>query len=391
MLDEIKILFLTTVLPGRRRMGSEVASQSVIDMLIKLGASVTVVGYIRKGDDYCTGPNEISAGTRYIETSSSRVYPLFWLGSSFLQKLPYSISKYKSGNFIRIVNRLLETDAYDLVIIDHVQMSWLADRIAYNGKIVGLAHNVEHQMYRSFVNNPASSLRKWIFQRESRLLEKLESRFANQVHQMWALTQSDVDYFRDVKQEGAVMEIPLPAHSIADEPVAVPKEFDVGLIGSWTWKANEEGLQWFIETVYPNCAPDISICIAGRGADWLEGQYPNVRYMGFVDNAQAFLEKARVVAIPTLSGGGIQIKTLDAIASGSQIVATPLALRGITSPPPTVSIGRTSEEFSDKLLAAIGAGSTESSTALAIEWSRQRNTFFSDQVSAGLHRLFSSQ
>jgi hypothetical protein len=48
------------------------------------------------------------------------------------------------------------------------------------------------------------------------------------------------------------------------------------------------------------------------------------------------MAQAKVVAIPTLSGGGIQIKTLDAIASGSAIVATPVALRGISDPPATV-------------------------------------------------------
>ena len=391
MLSEMKILFLTTVLPRKRRMGSEVASQSVIDVLVELGANVTVVGYIRQDDDYRTGPNEISAGKRVIETRSSRLYPLVWLGSSVLQGLPYSIGKYKSRDFIRVVNGLLKTESYDLVIIDHVQMSWLADTIAHQGKTIGLAHNVEHRMYRSFVNDQSSSIRRWIFQREGRLLEKLETRFANQVDQMWALTKHDAGYFQTIKENGDVKEIPLPASATPSGPASVLKEFDIGLIGSWTWKPNEEGLRWFFDTVYPHCSPDVSICIAGSGAGWLDGQHPNVRYMGFVDDARVFLEKARVVAIPTLSGGGIQIKTLDAIASGSQIVATPLALRGIADPPSTVSVAGTAEEFSDKLLAAVNATNTESSTVLAIEWSRQRNTFFSDQVSAGLHCLFSSQ
>jgi glycosyltransferase involved in cell wall biosynthesis len=289
------------------------------------------------------------------------------------------------------VNGLLKTDPYDLVIIDHVQMSWLADTIAHQGRTVGLAHNIEHQMYRSFGNDQSSGMRSWIFRREGRLLEKLETRFANQVDQMWALTKHDADYFQKIKENGDAKEIPLPASAPPSKPASVLKEFGIGLIGSWTWKANEEGLRWFFDMVYPHCSRDISICIAGNGAGWLDGRYPNVRYMGFVDDARVFLEKARVVAIPTLSGGGIQIKTLDAIASGSPIVATPLALRGIADPPSTVSVAETAEEFADKLLAALNTTNTESSTALAIEWSRQRNTFFSDQVSACLRSLLSSQ
>jgi len=391
MLHALKILFLTTVLPAKRRMGSEVASQAIIDVLSELGAKVTVVGYIRHNDDYCTAANEISAGRRVIETRSSRVYPLLWLGSSFLHGLPYSVSKFKSRAFVRVVNSLLKSESYDLVIIDHIQMGWLADTIAHKGKTIGLAHNIEHQMYRGFVNDQSSSMRRWIFQREGRLLEKLETRFANQVDQMWALTKHDAGYFQEIKENGDAKEIPLPASATPSQTASVRKEFGIGLIGSWTWKANEEGLLWFFDMVYPHCSQDISICIAGSGAGWLEGRYPNVRYMGFVDDARVFLEKAKVVAIPTLSGGGIQIKTLDAIASGSQIVATPLALRGIADPPSTVSVAETAEEFADRLLAALNTTNTESSTALANEWSRQRNAFFNDRVSACLRSLSSSQ
>ncbi len=372
-------------------MGSEVASQSVIDVLVELGAQVTVVGYIRSDDDYRTAPNEISAGRRVIETSSSRIYPLLWMGSSFIQGFPYSIEKYKSREFVRIANKLLKTESYDLVIIDHVQMSWLANAIAHKGKKIGLAHNVEHQMYRSFVNDQSSRIRRWVFQRESRLLERLETRFANQVNQIWALTKHDADYFQEIKENADVKEIPLPASATPSKPAPAIKEYDVGLIGSWTWKANEEGLRWFFDTVYPHCSRDISICIAGSGADWLDGRYLNVNYMGFVNDARNFLEKARVVAIPTLSGGGIQIKTLDAIASGSQIIATPLAVRGIADPPPTVSVAVTAEGFAEKLHAALNATNTGSFTAQAIEWSTQRNMLFSKKISACLRSLVNSQ
>ena len=71
MLRGLKVLFLTTVLPRKRRMGSEVASQTVIDALTELGAEVTVVGYIRTDDDYSLGSREVCAGKRYIETKGA--------------------------------------------------------------------------------------------------------------------------------------------------------------------------------------------------------------------------------------------------------------------------------------------------------------------------------
>ena len=74
-------------------------------------------------------------------------------------------------------------------------------------------------------------------------------------------------------------------------------------------------------------------------------RYPNVKYCGFVPDAQTFMSVARVIAIPSISGGGVQIKTLDAIASGSQIVATTVAMRGILDYPFGIEIADDPECF----------------------------------------------
>jgi hypothetical protein len=387
MLDGAEILFLTTVLPGKMRMGSEVASQSIIDELIKLGCKVTVVGYIRRDDNYDLGTNEICAGRRYIETKTTKLYPLFWLASAILRGLPYSVAKYRSNSFARLVESLLRKKHYDIAIIDHVQMSWLANSVAVTDGTIGLAHNVEHQMYNSFISEQNSALRRWVFRRESRLLQQMEIDFANKVDQMWALTRLDADFFTGVKKSGDVKEIPLPAGAAPSKGALVHKEFDIGLIGSWTWKANEEGLRWFFDSVYPHLSTNVTICIAGSGAKWLKGYYANVKYLGFVDDVREFLQQARVVAIPTLSGGGIQIKTLDAIASGSHIVATPLALRGIADHPSTVVVAETPEKFAAQLRAAVKSSDMDSSAALAIDWSQRRQSLFSSKVVQGLQSL----
>ncbi|MGH3851414.1 MAG: glycosyltransferase family 4 protein, partial [Pseudonocardiaceae bacterium] len=161
----------------------------------------------------------------------------------------------------------------------------------------------------------------------------------------------------------------------------------IALIGSWTWKANSEGLKWFLEKVYPLLPPDVAIHVAGSGAQWLVGLYENLRYVGFVDDAQTFLRGAKVVAIPTLSGGGIQIKTLDAIASGSRIVATPLALRGIEDYPETISVAGTDEQFAALLRSAVTTPASVVASAKAVEWTVLRNQNFRRDLAESIGEL----
>ncbi|MGC1244771.1 MAG: hypothetical protein WA865_01010, partial [Spirulinaceae cyanobacterium] len=122
----MKILFLTTILLSKNRNGGEVASQCFIDGLREGGHEVKVVGYLRKGDILeHNSQNTIVVEERYTETSKNKVYPLIWFILSILLNLPYSAAKYYSSKYKQIVKQLLATDKYDLVIIDHSQLSWL--------------------------------------------------------------------------------------------------------------------------------------------------------------------------------------------------------------------------------------------------------------------------
>ena len=388
MLRGLRVLFLTTVLPRKQRMGSEVASQMVIDALTKLGAEVTVVGYIRTGDNYDPSALEVCAGRRHIETKGAGTRAAMWFFYSLLARLPYSVAKYCSSAFVSVVRKSLRQENHDFVVLDHVQMSWLIEAVPLTGKLIGIAHNVEHQMYQTFVGEQSSDIRRGVYQRESRLLRDMEITFADKLDQLWVLTKNDAESFALFKQKASVKVISLSGSAGPSDGIVVKKAFDIGLVGSWTWKANEQGLKWFLEEIYPHLSADLAIHVAGSGAKWLEGRYGNVKYLGFVDDVRHFLQQARVVAIPTLSGGGIQIKTLDAIASGSQIVATPLALRGINDHPPTVRVTENPQEFAQLLCSAMTSLSSADSSR-AIEWSRLRQSRFLSEVGSSVQSLVS--
>src|SRR4029077_15790218 len=106
-------------------------------------------------------------------------------------------------------------------------------------------------------------------------------------------------------------------------------EVDVAVLGTWTWSANRAGLKWFLGEVCPHLPPWLAVEVAGAGSEALEGSAPGVRMRGRVPEVMPFLQRARVVAVPSVRGEGVQINTLDAIASGRAVVATPIATRGI--------------------------------------------------------------
>ncbi len=384
----MNILFLTTILLSQNRNGGEVATQCFIDALKHHGHQVLVVGYLRKGDflEY-NKQDKIIVSEIYIETNKAKFYPIYWFLLSLLKGMPYSAAKYYSKNYIKVVHEFLLKVKYDLVIIDHPQLGWLVPFIQKENKLITISHNIEHEMYQELSRKANSFISKLIYKREAHLIKAEEDKLATIAKQVWTVTENDAKYFASLKGVGKAIPFTQPPASekLLDKPLG--KNFDIGLLGSWLWKANIEALQWFIEAVYPNLPTNLSIHIAGKGGDWLTGKYPNIQYCGVVPDAQEFMAQARVVAIPTLSGGGIQIKTLDAIASGSCIVATPVALRGISDPPSTVQVAKQPEEFANLLASAVYLSSTEDAFEDAKDWYRIRKDKFLHDIASAINDL----
>lgn len=381
----MRVIYLTTVLPSKRQTGGEIVSQSIIDALEYGGHEVVVLGYRRKNDLYIHKSNEVPVGERYIETAKAKFYPLVWMGVSWVSKLPYSSAKYYSENYIEKVQQLITQENYDVVIIDHAQVGWLEKLIPDKSKIIFHAQNIEHQVYLDNCKNSNNALSKRVYEREAKLIKQMEDDLAHRAQQVWTLATDDYNYFSHLKQNGKVRFFTTASHvEIPDEPPP-DKNCDVGMIGTWTWQANLTGLQWFFNHVYPHLPPDVSINVAGKGAEWLTQKYTNVKYCGFVPNAQQFMSQAKVVAIPSISGSGLQIKTLDAIACGSMVVATPFALRGIAEYPASVKVAKQPQAFARSLTELLKSPQEIDLCQNAIAWSKNRRTQFIEDITDAIN------
>jgi glycosyltransferase involved in cell wall biosynthesis len=377
----VDILFLTTVLPTAPRGGGELATQAFVDALRRAGHRVVVAGYARRDDAEPRGGDDVVVARRSIESRLARRSEIaIWALTAAVRRLPYSVAKYTSRAYRYRVRQLLHAGRHDLVVLDHAQMGCLLDEIApFGARCVLIAHNVEHQVYERLAAR-SGRLARAVHRREARLIEQVEERLAAGCDSVWTLTADDAR-FAPWRAHAIPFELP----SVL-EPISAPRapQRDIGLLGTWTWESNAAGLRWFADEVVRHLPSDLAIDVAGSGANWIEGRGANLRYLGFVDDATAFLSGTRVIAIPSVTGAGIQIKTLDAIASGAPVVATPVALRGIDDPPSSVVAAGEPRAFADSLAAA--ARWPEELRAErareALEWTRRRRDRFAQAVDA---------
>ena len=99
-------------------------------------------------------------------------------------------------------------------------------------------------------------------------------------------------------------------------------------------RPNIESVEWLLRDVAP-LAPDIPFRIVGSVGSGLRRQAPALfkRHAALfterVEDIQAAYRQAAAIVLPTISGHGISIKTIEALSSGAPLVATPHAFRGM--------------------------------------------------------------
>jgi glycosyltransferase involved in cell wall biosynthesis len=367
----MRVLVATTVLPVAPAGGGEVATRGFADALRAAGHEVEVLGYQRPADPPPDDDALRAVGRRPIESAAApRATRAAWAARALLSRRGFSEAKYVSGAYRRALRAAAAGPQPDLVVIDHAQMAWLVG--AVRAPLVHIAHNAEHRLYREAARDTTGP-RRLVAAREARRLSAAEQRLARAAREVWTLTTDDARAHAALgatTRAFAFAGAPPPA-----QPAAARRPGSVALLGTWTWGPNRAGLEWFLDDVLPRLPDGLEVLVAGRGAEAVAGT--RARAVGFVSDASAFLAAAGAVAVPAVAGGGLQIKTLDAIATGAPVVATPLALRGIEHPPPSVRVAGDAEAFA-AALAAAAAGAAD--PQVGREWARRRAERFGREV-----------
>jgi glycosyltransferase involved in cell wall biosynthesis len=74
-------------------------------------------------------------------------------------------------------------------------------------------------------------------------------------------------------------------------------------------------------------------------------------FHGEVPDAAAFLQTCGIMAVPLLSGGGMRLKVIEAMAAGMCVVTTPLGAEGIRCTPGTdILVADGAADFTEALL-----------------------------------------
>lgn len=355
-----------------------------------MGFHIDIVGNLRYGESAPILSNMHMVNEIVMESRKSKIKTLFYIVQSIFLRRGLAEQKFRTRKYIETITTCLKQRFYNLVIIDHSQMGWTLNFIPSYIKIALISHNVECSLYRKLSRQTSGNvLTKYLYGREAVFLFRMEKRLLSSVHYTWVLTQDNMTFYKKLFSK----DISIKLGSVCVPPMISslrPQRqilWDIGLIGTWSWEPNKKGLLWFFDKVYPSLPTSLSVCVAGIGADWLRSKYKNVQYIGFVENANQFVYNSKLIAIPSITGDGVQIKTIQTIALGVNIVATSFALRGLHKLPSYVYCCDNPKAFAH-LLADLINGEVNEYVIEAQQWCDDRKRVFLENISSSLDIIF---
>jgi len=279
---------------------------------------------------------------------------------TIFQSTSYLANRFYSKSFENALLELIHQHSFDIIQLEHSYLAVYLEAIRKNfsGKIVLRAQNVEHKIWESYLAQRKGVTPSNLYLRlMTKRLKTLETNALKKIDGLICLSKDDEAAFQILHPNlpKTVIPIGFDAEKLTHY---FPKENSTKIyhLGSMDWLPNIQGIDWFLEQVLPKLqflTKDFSLHLAGKNmSEKLKTlRLENVVVDGEVPDSLTYQADKSILIVPLLSGGGIRVKIIEALALGKVIVSTSKGADGILfTHNENILIADTPEDFAQALL-----------------------------------------
>jgi glycosyltransferase involved in cell wall biosynthesis len=330
------ILWLSRTIPLPQNAGDRIYTGHLVEALARAGGKVTYLGLANP--DEPMGPlSQLSKDVEWHQVPG----PPNSIRQAALSKLPLVSARFATPAFRASVRRMLSSRSYDAIVLDQYAMAWAISELKrFNTKssaIIHVAHDFETEVTREIARSYRGNfLRKAALIQNSWKTQRSELALALKCDGIVTLTDHDSEAFKRLCPRSSMLVLP-PGYSgfkrqgrnlKADLPRRVV------ILGSFRWIAKQMNLENFLRVasrVFTEA--QVECCVVGSVpqqalARW-QVEFPNVKFLGFVDNVQDVFDSARVGLVVESTGGGFKLKALDYVFGRLPLAGISESLRGL--------------------------------------------------------------
>lgn len=255
---------------------------------------------------------------------------------SLVSRTPYCVLKYRSKDVIEQIASEIEEGSIDLIIVEFpFLLVNLPKNVGDKCRVILEQHNVEWETMHSIATKASNSFLRRLFGIiEANKLRKYEERSykTTKNSKMTFLTREDLS---KIESHGVEKVLTPPGGSDYYSIPSHQSEHQISFFANYGYQPNQVSAKWLINEVFPLVKQEISdaklLFVGKNPPDWLQeaaSAGDGITVTGKVEDLKPWYENTAVVLVPISTGGGINIKLLEAASSGRPIIATSFSVKG---------------------------------------------------------------
>lgn len=338
----MRILQLCKKFPYPLHDGEVIAIDSLTRGFQSAGCEVTVLAI--NTDKHYFPPEQLPVHQQkmahyHAVKVNTKIKPLAALLNLFSNK-SYNIQRFDSQEYRAKLATLLQQNSFDVIHLEGLYLCPYIDTIRQYAPKALLAlrsHNVEFEIWERLAASARNPLKKRYLQLLARRMRHYEVQQLNRPDVLVPITDKDAAFFKQLgstrPMHTCLTGIDIQQFVIDNTQTDYPSVFH---LGAMDWLPNQEGIDWFLREVWGLVLerfPEVQCYLAGRNMSegFLRAAFPNVHILGAVPDSKAFLSSKAIGIVPLLSGSGMRIKLVEAMAMGKTMVSTSVGAEGINA------------------------------------------------------------
>jgi glycosyltransferase involved in cell wall biosynthesis len=335
----LKALILSNRVPFPPNSGYPIVVYNTINGLLKLGVEITLFSIntnkhrVDVDDIYDPVFEQINFHSFELDTEVNLWGAFF----NIFSNESYNVSRFYDDEAAKLLESILHENDFDIIQFEGLFVVPYLEVVKNNSKakLIYRAHNIVFDVWERLANSERFTPRRRYLQFLARRLKVYETEQINRFHQIFAISEPDRQSILHFGCETCLDVIPvaLDFEKYVTDPAktSFPTLFH---LGAMDWRPNKEGLEWFIDEIWPDIEKlnsELRFYIAGKAMQqhFYDYDSDNLVVEGEVFDAIEFMNSKAIMIVPLLFGSGMRVKIIEGMAMKKCVIATSYAAEGL--------------------------------------------------------------
>lgn len=332
----MRILMLTPYLPYPLLSGGQIRTYNLLKKLAHKH-QITLFALIKEESERQYIPELRKYCTKVQVFKRSKVpFTIKNIVKTAFSSYPFLAIRNHVPETIKAVEKELATEKYDLI---HAETFYMMPHLPQTTiPTILVEQTIEYLGYESYAKK-ASRLVKPLLAIDIAKIKRWEKHFWKSADKLIVMSEADKQYIaREIgdRHKIAVVSNGVDTEWFSQKRRQLPDRPTVLSVGTFKWLPNVEAVAFLVEKVWPlikKQLPSAMLNVVGNAptSEVLAHQKkdPSITVSGGIPDVRDAFKSAHVLVAPVFSGKGTRYKVLEAMASGTPVVATQIAVEGL--------------------------------------------------------------